>query len=53
MEDLENREIEYTIVGEFLMNLKKKKSGEEDNEMIKVVELKRIEQGSRTMEKFV
>jgi len=25
MEDLENREIEYTIVGEFLMNLKKKK----------------------------
>lgn len=24
MEDLENREIEYTIVGEFLMNLKKK-----------------------------
>lgn len=50
---MENREIEYTIVGEFLMNLKRKKFGEENNEMIKVVELKRIEQGSRTMKKFV
>jgi len=27
MEDLENREIEYTIVGEFLMNLKKRNLG--------------------------
>jgi len=40
------------MIGKFLMDLKKK-FGREDNEMIKVVELKKMEQENRMMEKFV
>ena len=52
MKYLEAEELEYVIVGEFLADLKKK-SGGENNKMIKVTELKKIEQGSKTIEKFV
>lgn len=52
MEDLKNRSLEFVIVGEFLMDLKKEFGGG-DNETMKVEELKKIEQKSSMMEKFV
>ena len=52
LEDLEAREIEYESAEEFLAEIKKEFE-EEDKELIKVIELKRIEQESRTMEEFV
>jgi len=44
--------LEYTAVREFLVDLKKK-FGKGDNKKMKVAELKKVEQESRTMEKFV
>ena len=44
--------LEYEIVGEFLANIKKEFEGG-DKESVKVVELKRLEQGSKIMEEFV
>ena len=42
MEDLESGELEYVIIGEFLIDLRKEfKKG--DNETTKVVKLKEIE----------
>lgn len=52
MEDLEEENLEYEIVGEFLMNLKKEFGGDND-ETMKVAELKKIKQENRTMEEFV
>ena len=52
MEDLEEENLEYEIVGEFLMNLKKEFGGD-NNETMKVAELKKIKQENRTMEEFV
>jgi len=52
MEDLESGNLSYATVGEFLSDLKQEFSGGDD-EMMKVAELKKIEQGSRTMEEFV
>jgi len=52
LEDLEVEEIEFELVGEFLAKIKKKFGGE-DEELVKVVELKRMEQGERLMEEFV
>jgi len=52
MEELESGEIEYEITEEFLMNLKKEFGGGED-ELVKVVELRKLEQGGRTMEEFL
>ena len=52
MEDLEGGILEYETVGEFLDNLKKE-FGEGDEESVKVVELKRMEQRGKTIEKFV
>jgi len=40
LKDLEVEELEYTIVKEFLADLKKK-FGEEDDKIIKVAELKK------------
>jgi len=52
LEDLEAGEIEYEIAGEFLAGLKKKfERG--DEVVVKVAELKRLEQGEKTMEEFV
>ena len=42
MEDLESRSLEYVIVREFLIDLKKEFSGRED-ETMKVVELKKVD----------
>ena len=52
LEDLEVGEIEYKSAGEFLAEIKKVFGGENE-ESLKVVELKKIEQGSRTMEEFI
>ena len=52
MEDLEEENLEYEIVGEFLMNLKKEFGGD-NNETMKVAELKKIKQENRTMEECV
>ena len=52
MEDLEEENLEYEIVGEFLMNLKKEFGGDND-ETMKVAELKKIKQENRTMEEFI
>lgn len=52
MEDLENRSLEYVMIGEFLIDLKKEFSSE-NNELVKIAELKKMNQGSRTMEEFV
>jgi len=49
---LEIGSLTYVIVGEFLSNLKEEFSGE-NNKKMKVVELKKVEQGRKTMEEFV
>jgi len=51
-EELEAGEIEFESVGEFLAEIKKEFGGG-DEESVKVAELKKIEQGGRTMEEFV
>ena len=52
MEELESGEMEYEIVEEFLMTLKKEFSRREE-ESVKAAELRKMEQGGRTMEEFV
>jgi len=52
MEELEAREIEFELAEEFLAEIKKEFGGG-DEESVKVAELKKIEQGGRTMEEFV
>ena len=52
MEDLEAEEVEYKSAEDFLAEIKKEFGGG-DEESLKVAELKKIEQGGRTMEEFV
>ena len=52
MEDLKRELLNYKIVGELLSDLKEEFSGGND-EMMKVAGLKKVEQGSKTMKKFV
>ena len=52
MEELEAGEVEYELVEEFLTSLRKEFGGGEE-ELVKAAELRKIEQGSRIMEKFV
>ena len=52
MEELESGEIEYETAEEFLISLKKE-FGEGEEELVKVAELRKLEQGGRTMEEFV
>ena len=52
MEEMESGEVEYKFAEEFLTSLKKEFGGGEE-ESIKVAELRKLEQGGRTMEKFV
>jgi len=52
LKDLKTESLEYETVEEFLVDFKKKFRGEDD-EIIKVAELKRIEQKNRMMEEFV
>jgi len=44
--------LEYESVGEFLVAIKKE-FGEGDEELVKVAELKKLEQEERMMEEFV
>ena len=44
--------LEYVIVKDFLMDLKRE-FGRRDDKIIKVVELKKVEQESRIIEEFV
>jgi len=52
MEELKAEEIKYKSAGEFLAEIKKEFRGE-DEESVKVAELKKIEQEGRNIEKFV
>jgi len=50
--ELETGEIEYETVEEFLMSLKKEFGGEKEKS-VKAVELRKLEQGEKTMKEFV
>ena len=52
MEELESGKIEYEIAEEFLTTLKKEFGGGEE-ESVKVAELRKLEQGGKTIEEFV
>jgi len=52
LEDLEEGILEYELVGEFLTAIKKE-FREDEKESVKVVELKKLEQGGRIMEEFM
>ena len=52
MEDLETEEVEFALVGEFLLELEKEFKGE-DEESVKVAELKKAEQEEKTMKEFI
>jgi len=52
MEELESGEMEYETVEDFLTSLRKKFGGGEE-ELVKVAELRKLEQGGRTIEEFV
>ena len=52
LEELKAEKLEFKIVGEFLAEIKKEFGGGE-KESVKVAELKKLEQGRRTMEEFV
>ena len=52
MEELESGEVEYESVEDFLTSLKKEFGGGEE-ESVKAAELRKLEQGGRTMEEFV
>jgi len=52
LEDLEEGILEYESVGKFLTAIKKE-FREEEKELVKVAELKKLEQGGRIIEEFV
>jgi len=52
LEKLEAGELEFETVGEFLAEIKKE-FGRGEEESVKAAELKKLEQGGKTMEKFV
>jgi len=52
IKELETGEIEFESVGEFLVEIKKEFGGG-DEELVKVAELKKIEQGGRTMKELI
>ena len=51
MEELESEEMEYEMVEDFLTSLRKEFGGEEES--VKAAELRKLEQGGKTMEEFV
>ena len=51
MKDLEERTLEYKSVGKFLAAIKEE--FRRGKELVKVAELKKLEQGGRTIEEFV
>ena len=52
LEDLEAELLEYKIVENFLIDIKKE-FGRGNEETVKVAELRRLEQESKTMEEFI
>ena len=52
MKELESGEVKYELAEEFLISLKKEFGGGEE-ELVKVAELRKLEQGGRTIEEFV
>ena len=52
LENLKAENLEYEIIEEFLTELKKE-FGEEDKEVVKIAELKRLGQESKKMKEFV
>ena len=52
MDELESGEVEYESVEEFLTCLRKEFGGGEE-ESVKVAELRKLEQGGKTMEEFI
>ena len=52
LENLEEGLLEYETVGKFLADIKKEFRGE-DEETVKVVELKRLEQEGRIIKEFI
>ena len=52
MEELESGEMKYETVEEFLTNLKRE-FGRGEKELVKAAELRKLEQGGKTMEEFV
>ena len=52
IENLKSGNVSYTTVGEFLLDLKKE-FGEGNNKIIKVTELKKVGQESRTIKEIV
>jgi len=52
MEELENGEMEYKSIEEFFTSLKKEFGGGEE-ESVKAAELRKMEQGRKTMEEFI
>ena len=52
IEESELEEIKYETAEEFLISLKKEFGGEEDD-VVKAAELRKIEQGGKTMEEFM
>lgn len=49
---MEIKTLEYTTVEKFLVDFKKE-FDKEDDKIMKMAELKKVEQGSKTMEEFV
>ena len=52
LEELEAGELEFETVGEFLVEIKKE-FGRGEEESVKAVELRKMEQGGKTMEEFI
>ena len=52
LEKLEARELEFETIGEFLAEIKKE-FGEGEEELVRAAELRKLEQGGKTMEEFV
>jgi len=52
MDELESGEMKYEMVEDFLTNLRKE-FGRGEEESVKVAELRKLEQGGKTMEEFV
>jgi len=52
LKDLEGEILEYETIGEFFANIRKE-FGRGDKEVVKVAELKKLEQEGKTIEEFV
>ena len=52
LEDLETGKLEFESVGDFLAEIKTE-FGAGEKELVKAAELRKLEQGGRTMEEFV